>query len=231
MTEDVQIRQHVLVTILIRRIRTLHVTHDFLPTLQPTRTHRHGKLLRRPLPPFETVQALANPSFNLLLHAFPVDNAPQKTKCLLRAAVCTKQTRVSLHEAEPLPGLIHTRLTPRYHRHPQVFPSLHGYQTFEYTIISKPMIVPGTLDMSGQARIAPLILIPRHSKASRNIQNTFTNFSPGFLSGSLTILLSCREPMLNRLLFFQDLRLTGEAVFALHRGVLHFLLNPRREAL
>jgi hypothetical protein len=88
------------------------------------------------------------------------------------------------------------------------------------------MVVPRTLDMSGKARIAPLILIPRHSKASGHSQSTFTNFSPGFFRGSLTILLSCRKPMLNRLFFFQDLRFTGEAVFTLHRGVFHFLLNP-----
>ena len=168
MTEDVQVRQNILVPILIRRIRTLHVTHHFLPTLQPTRTNRHGKLLSWSLPPFETVQTLSDPGFYLLLHPFPVDYPTKKTQCLFRATVCAKQTCMGLHEAEPVPSLIRTRLTLRYHRHPKVFSSLHGHQTLQKAIIRNAMIIPGTLDASSQTWVAPLILMPRNPKATGN---------------------------------------------------------------
>ena len=168
MTEDVQVRQHVLVPILIRRIRTLHVTHHFLPTFKSTRANRHGKLLGWPLPPFETVQTLSDPGLHLLLHTFPIDDATEKTQRLFRAAVCAEQTRMGLHEAKPMPSLAHTRLTLWHHRHPKVFPSLHGHQALQEAIISNTMVVPRTLDVRSKARVAPLILMPRNPKATRN---------------------------------------------------------------
>jgi hypothetical protein len=189
MTEDIKIRQHVLVPVLIRRIGTFHVTHHFLPTFQPTGSNRHGKLLGRPLPSFETVQTLPNPGFYLFLHPIPISDTTEKTKGLFRTAVSTKQPCMRLHEAESMPSLVHTGLTPRYHRHPKAFSRFDGNQTLQQAIVSNTMLIPWAFEVSSETRVAPLVLMPRYSEATRNRQRSITSISTSLFCSGITVLL------------------------------------------
>jgi hypothetical protein len=74
-TRAIEVRQDVLIAMLVGRIRPFHVNRHSLQTIQAGRNDRDCKLLKGCLRPLMQRRHCPDPRVNLFLHPIPVANA------------------------------------------------------------------------------------------------------------------------------------------------------------